>query len=81
MVEVKSIVMARPIDGSDSRVNYHSRVYLCRRKRRMNPHGFHRRLSFKPPSHSLLTSLPKRDDLIQSTQTSSRFLQLKHMFT
>lgn len=35
----------------------------------------------QPPSHSLLTSLPKRDDLTQSTQTSSRFLQLKHMFT
>ena len=31
--------------------------------------------------YSLLTSLPKRDDLIQSTQTSNRFLQLKHMFT
>lgn len=34
-----------------------------------------------PNLYSLLTSLPKRDDLIQSTQTSSRFLQLKHMFT
>ena len=31
--------------------------------------------------YSLLTSLPKRDDLIQSTQTSNRFLQLKHIFT
>ncbi len=74
--EKKSLCNGSSIDGSEVRARYQSTVY-----REGKEESSITEVQAQPPSHSLLTSLPKRDDLTQSTQTSSRFLQLKHMFT
>ena len=74
--EKKSLYDGWSIDGSEVRARYQSTVY-----REGKEESSTTEVHAQPPSHSLLTSLPKRDDLTQSTQTSSRFLQLKHMFT
>lgn len=74
--EKKSLCDGSSTDGWDTKARYQSTVY---RERKEESCVTEARL--QPSSHSLLTSLPKRDDLTQSTQTSSRFLQLKHIFT
>ena len=74
--EKKSLGNSSSLTTSETRTRYQSTVIL-ERKEESSVIEAH----LQPPSHSLLTSLPKRDDLTQSTQTSSRFLQLKHMFT
>lgn len=74
--EKKSLCDGSSIDGSEIRARYQSTVY--REGKEESPIT---ETCVQHRSHSLLTSLPKRDDLTQSTQTSSRFLQLKHMFT